>query len=75
MLLDPFEEKFHLPTALVQLRDRQRTQDKVVGQEYQALAGSRIDILDASQGNRILGRGLDSRCFASVESGRTLRSG
>ena len=61
MLLDPFEEKFHLPTALVPLRDRERIQDKVVGQEYQALAGIRIDILDAAQGNRIRGRGLGSR--------------
>jgi len=33
MLLDPFEEKFHLPAAVVQLGDRQCRQGEVVGQE------------------------------------------
>src|ERR1700738_2810644 len=60
MLLDPFEEKFHLPAALVQFSNRQRVQDKVVGEKHQALAGIRIDILDTSQGNRIFGCRLDS---------------
>ena len=60
MLLDPFEEKFHLPAALVQLRDCQGVQDKVVGQKNQTLAGIRIDILDTSEGNRLFGCRFDS---------------
>jgi hypothetical protein len=43
------------------MRDRQRIQDKVVGQEHQTLACIRIDILDASQGSQILGGALYSR--------------
>ena len=35
VLLDPFEEEFHLPAALVQFGNRQAVQDKVVGQEDQ----------------------------------------
>mgnify|MGYP003457727922 CR=1 FL=1 len=30
MLLDPFEEQLHLPTAPVQLGDRQRRQEEIV---------------------------------------------
>src|ERR1700730_6401603 len=60
MLLDPFEEQLHLPAALVQLRNRQCVQDKVVGEKDQTLAGIRIDILDAAERNRIFGRRLDA---------------
>ena len=38
MLLDPFEEQFHLPAALVQCGDGQRRQGRIVGEEYQRLA-------------------------------------
>ena len=38
ILLDPLEEKLHLPAALVQLCNRQRRQRKVVRQENQSLA-------------------------------------
>ena len=48
MLLDPFEEKFHLPTAFVKFGDRQCVEHKVVGEEHKALARVGIDILDAS---------------------------
>jgi hypothetical protein len=37
MLLDPFEEQFDLPSALVQLCDGQSGHDEVVGQEDQAI--------------------------------------
>lgn len=35
VLLDPFEEQFHLPTALVEMSNGQRRQREVVGQEDQ----------------------------------------
>ena len=49
MLLDPLEEQLHLPTAAIQLGDRQGGQDEVVGQEDQPLAGLRIVESDAPQ--------------------------
>ena len=49
MLLDPFEEQFHLPTAAVELGDGQRGQGEVVGQEDEAFAGLRIVEVDAAQ--------------------------
>lgn len=38
VLLDPLEEQLDLPAAFVQSRDRQRWQDRVVGQEDERLA-------------------------------------
>ena len=38
MLLDPFEEQFHLPATLVECRNRQWRQRRIVGQEHQQLA-------------------------------------
>ena len=35
MLLDPFEEQFHLPAAFVNLRDRQRGEQEIVGEELE----------------------------------------
>src|ERR1019366_533436 len=49
MLLDPLEEKLHLPTASIQVGDRQSGQREVVGQEGQPLPGLRILETDASQ--------------------------
>ena len=46
VLLDPFEEQFDLPAILVKRCDRQRRQDKVVGQEYERLAT--LDILESN---------------------------
>ena len=46
MLLDPFEEQFDLPAALVQSGDSQRWQGRVVGQEYEGLA--RLWIFEAN---------------------------
>ena len=45
MLLDPFEEQFHLPATLVESRNGQGWQRRVVGQKHQRLA--RLQILEA----------------------------
>ena len=49
VLLDPLEEQFHLPATLVQLRYRQRRQQKVVRQKHKPLSRHAIDICDSSQ--------------------------
>jgi hypothetical protein len=49
MLLDPFEEQFHLPATLVQSADSQRRQLSVVGQEDQILARFEIAVADTPQ--------------------------
>ena len=46
VLLDPFEEKFDLPTVFVECCNCQRRQDKVVGQEYEYLAT--LDIFESN---------------------------
>jgi len=45
VLLDPFEEQFHLPAILVKCGNGQRRQARVVGQKYQRLA--RIGVFEA----------------------------
>ena len=47
MLLDPLEEQFDLPAALVQSGNGQRRQDGVVGQEHQRFASFQIFEPDA----------------------------
>ena len=49
MLLDPFEERLHLPAALIQRGNGQRRQCRVVGQKYQRLARHGVVVSDASQ--------------------------
>ena len=49
MLLDPLEEEFDLPSAAVQLRDRQCRQNEVVRQEHQPLAALRVVESDATE--------------------------
>ena len=39
MLLDPFEEQFDLPAAMIQLRNGQGGRGEIVGQKDQRLAG------------------------------------
>ena len=58
MLLDPFEEQFDLPAALIQLRDGQRWHSEVVGQKDQMLAGLGIAIADAAQRVGIMSPGI-----------------
>ena len=50
MLFDPFEEQFDLPTALVELSDRQRRKDEVVRQEDESLVVVGVEVTDSSQG-------------------------
>ena len=49
MLLDPFEEQFDLPSALIKLCDGQRGQEEVVGQEHERFAGVCVVEFDAAQ--------------------------
>ena len=49
MLLDPFEEEFHLPATSVKLRDGQCWQGEVVGQEYDAFVFLGVEEAYASQ--------------------------
>ena len=49
MLLDPFEEEFNLPTALVEGADGRCRQGELVGEEHQRLAGVGILETDAAQ--------------------------
>ena len=60
VLLDPFEEQFDLPAALVQTRDGKRRQLEVVGEKHETLLGLCIEVGDATKRNRILLRGLGS---------------
>ena len=49
VLFDPLEEKFDLPTILVQGGNGQRRQARVVGQKYQRLARLGVFEADAAQ--------------------------
>jgi hypothetical protein len=49
VLLDPFEEQLDLPTAAIQLRDRQWWQGEVVGQKDESLLLLRIEVTNAAQ--------------------------
>src|SRR6266852_5685604 len=49
MLLDPFEEQFHLPATLVDLRDGTGGEHKIVGQKLQPLVGLRVEVTYAPQ--------------------------
>src|SRR5208282_584259 len=58
MLLEPFEEQFDLPAAMIKLNNRQSGCGEVVGQEDQRQAGFGIAIADASQGIGIMALGV-----------------
>jgi len=49
VLLDPFEEQFHLAAVLVEFCDGERGQVEVVGQKDKALAGLGMEVTHASQ--------------------------
>jgi len=55
VLLDPFEEEFYLPAALVQLGYGNGLQHEIVGEKDQPFAGRGIDKLDSPKAVRILG--------------------
>ena len=54
MLLDPFEEEFHLPATPIQFCDGLCRKQKVVAKERQMFLGLRIDKTDASQFLRVI---------------------
>ena len=67
MLLDPFEEQFHLPAAFVKRGNGQRGQGGVVGQEHQRLAGFRVFESDAPQLLGIVLRNVEAvQCDALI---------
>ena len=49
MLLDPPEEKFHLPAATIEIGNRQGRKAEVVCKKYQTVFGGGIEIMYASQ--------------------------
>ena len=53
MLLDPFEEQFDLPSALVELGDSQCGKDEIVGEKNQLLLSLRIEVLHTAEFLRI----------------------
>ena len=69
MLLDPTEEQLHSPTSLVESRNGQSWQNSVVGQKEEIVAVLGIEIVNAAQGGRIMGRrgypGEDNRLVGS----------
>src|ERR1700693_6252132 len=54
MLLDPFEEQFDLPAALVEGADRRGRQGELVGEKHQRLSCFGVLEADAAQMNRIV---------------------
>ena len=49
MLLDPFEEELHLPTAPIEIGDGDRREGKVVGQKHQCFVLFGIEVADTAQ--------------------------
>lgn len=47
MLLDPSKEQLHLPTALIELGNGERGQEKIVGQKHQAFLARSIVVTDS----------------------------
>jgi hypothetical protein len=46
------KEELHLPALLVDLRDGQSGQRKVIGQKFQALAGDGVEVTHKAKGVR-----------------------
>ena len=61
ILLDPFEEKLHVPAAAIQLGDGQRRQRKIVGQKHERAVGVGIVVFHSTELVRVI--------LALVESG------
>ena len=49
MLLDPFEEQFDLPAALVERADRRGRQPELIGEEHQRFSRFGVPEADAPQ--------------------------
>jgi hypothetical protein len=58
VLFDPLEEQFHLPSALVELRNDQCRKVEVVGQKDQPVVGFYIEITDTTEWYWILPGGF-----------------
>jgi len=58
MLLNPFEEQFHLPTRPVQIGNRQSGQRELIGQKGEPLGFLGIEIANAANGVRIVLHGI-----------------
>lgn len=61
VLLDPLEEELDLPSAAIQLGDRQCRQDETVRQEHQPLAGFGVVESDATQWRLEVLAGVETR--------------
>ncbi len=63
MLLDPSEEQLHLPTALIELGNSERGQEKIVGQKHQALLARSIVVPHSAKalGIAAFGNGIVER--------------
>ena len=68
MLLDPFEEKFYLPSITIQISDCLCWNDEVVGQEVERFDCFAVVVFDSSQRLRITftgaGPGQENRLIA-----------
>jgi len=53
VLLEPTEEEFHLPAALLELGDGQRGQGEVVGEEDEPAAVFRIEVANPPEAFRV----------------------
>jgi hypothetical protein len=53
MLLDPFEEQFDLPSALVEFSDSQCGKDEIVGEKNEQLFSFGIEVLYTAEFLRI----------------------
>ena len=49
VLFDPFEEQLHLPTASVELGNRQSRNNKIVREEHESMKSFLVDEADATQ--------------------------
>jgi hypothetical protein len=60
MLFDPSKEQFHLPTTLIELSDRERWQEKVVGEKDQPFLSGNVVVTHSAKplGIASLGDGI-----------------
>ena len=75
VLLDPFEEQFDLPSAFVQLCDRQGGEYEIVGDKNQQSFGFHVEVAYPSKRNRIILRRFwtfENDCLVGTQSCRPL---
>jgi len=72
VLLDPFEEKFDLPTTFIQLRYDQRIEIEIIGQKCEVDVMLGGIVTDTAQLNRIVYLAIDARqydCLIRTQTG------